>query len=145
MIRSSWGEVRLLYDWRSVSMSWYRVPLWDLRPDITYWRNAAVWNPLWREDGSAIFTDSSDTPPTWRARFRYLYIPIWDSMKHGFSKERQQVRKSSNIHIASKQAMTMILRLVTVCVDVAYRSLCLSVYSEGPLCSVVQTSTPSNT
>jgi hypothetical protein len=33
------GEVRLLYDWRSVSqsvsMSWYRAPLCDLRPDIT--------------------------------------------------------------------------------------------------------------
>jgi hypothetical protein len=29
-----------------VSMSWYRVPLWDLRPDITSCRNVAVWN-LW--------------------------------------------------------------------------------------------------
>jgi hypothetical protein len=27
-------------------MSWYRVPLWDLRPDITFCRNVAVWN-LW--------------------------------------------------------------------------------------------------
>jgi hypothetical protein len=30
-----WGEVRLLYDWRSVSMSQYQAPLWSLRPDIT--------------------------------------------------------------------------------------------------------------
>jgi hypothetical protein len=25
-------------------MSWYRVPLWDLRPDIISCRNVAVWN-----------------------------------------------------------------------------------------------------
>jgi hypothetical protein len=25
-------------------MSWYRAPLWDLRPDITSCRNVAVWN-----------------------------------------------------------------------------------------------------
>jgi hypothetical protein len=30
---------RLLCNWRSVSMSWYRAPLWDLRPDIT-----SCWN-----------------------------------------------------------------------------------------------------
>jgi hypothetical protein len=28
----------------TVSMSWYRVPMWDLRPDITSWRNVTVWN-----------------------------------------------------------------------------------------------------
>jgi hypothetical protein len=33
-----------LYDWQSVSMSWYRVPMWDLRPDIISCRNVAVWN-----------------------------------------------------------------------------------------------------
>jgi hypothetical protein len=49
-----WGEVRLLYNWQSVSMSWYRAPLWDLRPSITSCRNVAVGRPLWREDGSAI-------------------------------------------------------------------------------------------
>jgi hypothetical protein len=27
---------------QSVSMSWYRVPLWDLRPDIISCRNVAV-------------------------------------------------------------------------------------------------------
>jgi hypothetical protein len=27
---------------QSVSMSWYRVPTWDLRPDITSCRNVAV-------------------------------------------------------------------------------------------------------
>jgi hypothetical protein len=31
-------------DSRSVSMSWYRAPLWDLRPDITSCRNVAVLN-----------------------------------------------------------------------------------------------------
>jgi hypothetical protein len=25
-------------------MSWYRAPFWDLRPDITSYRNVAVWN-----------------------------------------------------------------------------------------------------
>jgi hypothetical protein len=49
-----------------------------------------VGRPVWREDGSAIcsvitqwsesrktrnFTVSSETPPTWRARFPYLYPP----------------------------------------------------------------------
>jgi hypothetical protein len=37
---------KLLYDWQSVSMSWYRAPLWDLRPDIISCRSVAVWN-LW--------------------------------------------------------------------------------------------------
>jgi hypothetical protein len=31
-------------DGQSVSMSCYRAPLWDLRPDITSCRNVAVWN-----------------------------------------------------------------------------------------------------
>jgi hypothetical protein len=56
------SKSKLLYDWLSVSMSWYRAPLWDLRPDITSCRNVAVWicglvsvgRPFWREDGSAI-------------------------------------------------------------------------------------------
>jgi hypothetical protein len=34
---------KLLYDWRSVSVSWYRAPLWDLRPDITSCPNVALW------------------------------------------------------------------------------------------------------
>jgi hypothetical protein len=60
------GKSKLLYDWQSVSMSWYRAPLWDfagyvaicvqlycrcftvlqwdLRPDIISCRNVAVWN-----------------------------------------------------------------------------------------------------
>jgi hypothetical protein len=29
---------------QSVSQSWYRLPLWDLRPDIISCPNAAVWN-----------------------------------------------------------------------------------------------------
>jgi hypothetical protein len=47
---------------QSVSMSWYRAPLWDLRQDIISCRNVAVWicglvsmgRPLWQEDGTAI-------------------------------------------------------------------------------------------
>jgi hypothetical protein len=37
-----WGY--FMTDGLSVSMSWYRAPLWDLRPDITSCRNVAVWN-----------------------------------------------------------------------------------------------------
>jgi hypothetical protein len=31
-------------DSQSLSMSWHRVPLWDLRPDIISCRNVTVWN-----------------------------------------------------------------------------------------------------
>jgi hypothetical protein len=37
-------QSKLLYDRQSVSMSWYRSPLWDLRQDITSCRNVTVWN-----------------------------------------------------------------------------------------------------
>jgi hypothetical protein len=82
----------------SQSMSWYRVPLWDLRPDIISCRNVAVWNlrsciywapSLTRgwvcnlqcnhsivrvtQNQKPYFTVSSETPPIWRARFPYLY------------------------------------------------------------------------
>jgi hypothetical protein len=38
------SKSKLLYDLQSVSMSWHRVPLWDLRPDIISCRNVTVWN-----------------------------------------------------------------------------------------------------
>jgi hypothetical protein len=39
------GEVTLqLTVNQSVSMSWYRALLWDLRPDITFCRNVSVTN-----------------------------------------------------------------------------------------------------
>jgi hypothetical protein len=44
VVQSLKSKSKLLYDWQSVSMSWYRAPLWDLRPDITSCRNVAVWN-----------------------------------------------------------------------------------------------------
>jgi hypothetical protein len=87
-------------DGQSVSMSWYRVPLWDLHPNTTSCRNVAVWNlrscfcgasSLTRarvcnvhcnhsmvrvaQNPWPYFTVSSETPPTWRARFPYLYPP----------------------------------------------------------------------
>jgi hypothetical protein len=40
-------EVRSGYfttDGQSVSMSWYRAPLWDLRPNIASYRNVAIWD-----------------------------------------------------------------------------------------------------
>jgi hypothetical protein len=93
-----------------VSMSRYRAPLWDLRPDITYCRNVAVWilrsciywapsltrgrvcNLLCNhsmvrvaQNPTLYFTVSSETPPTWRARFPYLYPPGtgWPSYTSG--------------------------------------------------------------
>jgi hypothetical protein len=38
------SKSKLLYDWQSVSMSWYQAPLWGLRSDIISCRNVAVWN-----------------------------------------------------------------------------------------------------
>jgi hypothetical protein len=77
---------------QSVSMSWYRVPLWDLRPDIISCPNVAIWNlrsciywapSLTRgrvfnlqcnhsivrvaQNPKPYFTVSSETPPTWRS------------------------------------------------------------------------------
>jgi hypothetical protein len=80
-----WGEVRLLSGWRSVSISWYRALLWDLRSDITSCRNVAVWiygvsvgRPLWGEDRSAIcsvITQRSES----RKTVTILYCLIWKS------------------------------------------------------------------
>jgi hypothetical protein len=35
-------EVEVTLQQQSVSMSWYRAPLWDFRPDIIPYRNIAV-------------------------------------------------------------------------------------------------------
>jgi hypothetical protein len=92
-----WVEVTLRL---TVSKSWYRVSLWDSRPDIISCRNVVVWNlrscfcgppSLTRgrvfnlqcnhsmvrvtQNPRLYFTVSSETPPTWRARFPYLYPP----------------------------------------------------------------------
>jgi hypothetical protein len=56
-----WG-LRPRYDRRSVSMSWHRAPLWDLRPIFfrvgmllsEIFGLVSIGRPLWREDGSAI-------------------------------------------------------------------------------------------
>jgi hypothetical protein len=43
-VRPSRSQSRSYFtaDSQSVNMSWYRVPLWDLRPDIISCRNVAV-------------------------------------------------------------------------------------------------------
>jgi hypothetical protein len=97
-----WSRSRSYFttDSQSANMSWYRVPLWDLWPDITSCRNIAVWNLLsfiyWApsltrgqvcnlqcnhsivrvaQNPKPYFTVSSETPSTWKARFPYLYPP----------------------------------------------------------------------
>jgi hypothetical protein len=97
-------------DSQSVSMSWYRAPLWDLRPDIISCRNVVVRNLRYCICGAPsltrgrvcnlqcnysmvrvthnpkpYFTVSSETPPTWRVRFPYLYPPRtgWPSYTPG--------------------------------------------------------------
>jgi hypothetical protein len=77
---------KLLYDWQSVSMSWYRELLWDLRPDIISCRNVTVWNlrsiiwglPLWWEDGSAICSVITQWSESLRPVIIF-YCLIWDS------------------------------------------------------------------
>jgi hypothetical protein len=49
-------ELRLTVS-QSVSMSWYRAPLWDLRKillPVGMFLSVSVGRPLWREEGSAI-------------------------------------------------------------------------------------------
>jgi hypothetical protein len=99
---------------RPVSTSWWRAPIWSPWPDCCFLfdncRFLAVVSSFWREDGSVIysynciwafpeqsilefkstelkpyFTVSFTTPPTWRARFSYLYPPgtMWSSRTLG--------------------------------------------------------------
>jgi hypothetical protein len=92
------SEVRLFTTGgHSVSISWYRAPLWDLRPDITSCRNFAVWSlrsclcgapsltrgRVWNLqcNHSMVLVAQNPKPshlklpPTRRARFPYLYPP----------------------------------------------------------------------
>jgi hypothetical protein len=69
-----WGEVTLrLTVSQSVSMPWYRAPLWDLRPDITSCRNFAVWTLRSSRSGSHVTTDG-------RSVSQYVKVssPLWD-------------------------------------------------------------------
>jgi hypothetical protein len=83
-------------------MSWYRAPLWDLRPDITSCQNVVVWNcglisegrPLWREDGSAICSVITQWVEE-RRTLTILYCLIWDSPQPG--------RPGSHIYILQEQ------------------------------------------
>jgi hypothetical protein len=100
IIKQSKSRSYATTDSQSVRMSWYWAPLWDLQPDITSFQNVAVWN-LWScfcgapsltrervcnlqcnhsmvrvaQNPKPYFTVSSETPPTWRAKFPYLYPP----------------------------------------------------------------------
>jgi hypothetical protein len=105
LTRGRVSNSKLLYDWRLVSMSWYRAPLWDLRPDITSCRNVAVWNlrccfcgapSLTRgrlcnlqcnhsmvrvaQNPQPYFTVSSETPPTWKSKSKSKSRYKWRSV-----------------------------------------------------------------
>jgi hypothetical protein len=75
-------EVEVRSYFTTDSMSWYRAPLWDLRPDITSCRNVAVWNLR-----SCIY----GAPSLWS---RDSYITLWD---HAMSRGVQR-KKSDKIY-----------------------------------------------
>jgi hypothetical protein len=70
------SKSKLLYDWQSVSISWYRLPVGMLLSDIC--GLISVGRPLWREDGSTIcnvlFNGPSRAEPV-----TILCCLIWDS------------------------------------------------------------------
>jgi hypothetical protein len=80
------SKSKLHYDWQSVSMSWHRVPLWDLRPDIISCRNVTVWNVrsciclcLCDERTGLQFVVSSLNGPSRSEPVTIFYCLIWDS------------------------------------------------------------------
>jgi hypothetical protein len=82
--RLRWGYFTT--DCRSVNMSWYRVPLWDLRPDITSCPNVAVWNLRTCFCGAPSLTRGrgcnlqySLIAPSRAEPVTKLYCLIWDS------------------------------------------------------------------
>jgi hypothetical protein len=78
---SRWVDVTLrLTVGQSVSMSWYRAPLWDLRPNITSCRNVAVWNLRYCFCGAPSLTRERVCNLQCRAEpVTILYCLIWDS------------------------------------------------------------------
>jgi hypothetical protein len=86
---------------QSVSMSWYRAPLWDLPPDITSCRNVAVWNLRSCFCGVLSLTRGRvcnlqcNHPMVRVAQVTTLYCLIWDSTQLG--------GPGSRIYIAKEQ------------------------------------------
>jgi hypothetical protein len=72
-VQYGWSRSCFTTDGQPVSMSWYRVPLWDLRPDITSCRNVAVWNLRPCIYWAPSLSPSRAEPVT------ILYCLIWDS------------------------------------------------------------------
>jgi hypothetical protein len=71
-------------DGQSASMCWYRAPLWDLRPDITFSRNVAVWNLRSCFYGAPSLTrgrvcNLQCNHPSRAEPVTILYCLIWDS------------------------------------------------------------------
>jgi hypothetical protein len=71
--RTGLSKLKSLYDWQSVSMSWFRAPFWDLRPDITSCRNVVVWNlrSCFYRCRSYFTTDSQSVNMSW------YRAPLW--------------------------------------------------------------------
>jgi hypothetical protein len=77
-----WGEVKWGYfttDGQSVSMSWYRAPLLDLRPDITSCRKDAAWNLRSCYCGAPSMTRGRvKAPGTWKLTAHlHLMVRSW--------------------------------------------------------------------
>jgi hypothetical protein len=102
-----WGYLRLIVSQsvsQSVSMSWYRAPLWDLRPDITSCRNV-VWN---------LRSCFCGAPSLTRGRvcnsYNNSYISIWhqtESKRPDWVKGRWQGNMQQKIVVKHSQIGTM--------------------------------------
>jgi hypothetical protein len=55
----SWAELYVTTDGQSASLSWYKAPIWGLRPDLYYMCDSygpvLVGRPLWWEVGSVFY------------------------------------------------------------------------------------------
>jgi hypothetical protein len=58
-VELSWVECYVTTDGQPASLSWYKAPIWGLRPDLYYLYDnyglILVGRPLWREDGSDFY------------------------------------------------------------------------------------------
>jgi hypothetical protein len=101
-VELSWVEFYITTDSQPASLSWYKAPIWGLRPDLYYLYDSygllLVGRPLWREDGSEFYICYWPLPaqsffgpsPLDLATIFYcltfetsLFVPTYDSQGHG--------------------------------------------------------------